>query len=446
MPHLLKSIHFIVKIRNLLFAAATLLLGSCSTEEPLQASSDNPVAGYGDARLRPPEEILGLASDAINILSPQGGGENLGRGLGRSVDYKSQLIPIGATKSRSGVSEPLMYAVNYTDDNGYALISAHRNAPDVLAVTERGNFDAQETSQIEGLQLWLDDMMQYLEEAASVESPYDALSSETLVKTVVDTIWMKNVAPRVKVLWGQRDDKTYPGACEGAYAPNGIAGCSPVAIGMVMSYLEMPAQLNLTWRKDGSKIQLKWNELKKYLSTDDNPPKINPEPSEQNKNYNIRGNISQLLREIGHRENADYHSEGTAVSSSKTFEVVRNLSLTSSNGWEKGAGLQVYEMMFYNSDGILIMRGEDPNMTAGHQWICDGVQSFSVHRSVYESEDDGKNWDLIIEHSESESCMIHQNWGWHGNGNGYYLYNVTTPYVADSIDFTNSREILRILR
>ena len=435
-----------MKIRNLLFATATLLLGSCSTEEPLQASSDNPVAGYGDARLRTPEEILGLASDAINILSPQEGGENLGRGLGRSVDYKSQLIPIGATKSRSGVSEPLMYAVNYTDDNGYALISAHRNAPDVLAVTERGNFDAQETSQIEGLQLWMDDMMQYLGEAASVESPYDALSSETLVKTVVDTIWMKNVAPRVKVLWGQEIEDEFPDACEGLYAPNGKAGCSPLAIAMVMSYLERPVQLNLRWRKDGSKIQLKWNELKKYLSTYDNPPKMNPEPAEQNKDYDIRENISQLLREIGYRAGADYHVGGTSVTPQNTFRVLSDLSLTSSNGWEAGDGMKAYELMFYNSEGILIMRGKDPNISSGHQWICDGVQTFSVHRSVYESEDGGEIWNLIIEHSESESWMIHQNWGWHGYGNGYYLYYVNTPYIKKKLNFTENRAVLRITR
>ena len=264
-----------MKIRNLLFATATLLLlGSCSTEEPLQASSDNPVAGYGDARLRTPEEILGLASDAINILSPQEGGENLGRGLERSVDYKSQLIPIGATKSRSGVSEPLMYAVNYTDDNGYALISAHRNAPDVLAVTEHGNFDAEEVEQIEGLQLWIDDMMLYLEEASSMESPYDNASANSSFKTVSDTIWTKNIAPRVPVLWGQGKDYIYPNACEGLKCPNGIAGCGPLAMSMVMAYLERPTKLNITWESDNPAILLKWGELKKYLAMYDNPPTV----------------------------------------------------------------------------------------------------------------------------------------------------------------------------
>ena len=439
-----------MKIRNLLFVTATLLLlGSCSTEEPLQASSDNPVAGYGDARLRTPKEILGLASDAINILSPQGGGENLGRGLGRSVDYKSQLIPIGATKSRSGMSEPLMYAVNYTDDNGYALISAHRNAPDVLAVTERGNFDAEEVEQIEGLQLWLDDVMQYLDEAAAMESPYDAISSDTQIKTVVDTIWMKNVAPRVRVMWGQgavEGDSVFADACEGRECPNGRAGCSPLAIAMVMTYLERPTELNLTWRKDGSKIQLKWNELKKYLSINDNPPQINPEPEEKNKDYKIKENISQLLREIGYRADADYHAEGTSVTPQNTFRVVSNLSLTSSSGWEAGDGMKAYEMMFYNSEGILVMRGKDPKKTVGHQWICDGVQTFSVHRRIYESEDNGENWNLIIEHSEPESWMIHHNWGWYGYGNGYYLYNVNTPYVKPKYDFTENRAILRVVR
>ena len=430
-----------MKIRNLLFATATLLLlGSCSTEEPLQASSDNPVAGYGDARLRTPEEILGLASDAINILSPQEGGENLGRGLGRSVDYKSQLIPIGATKSRSGVSEPLMYAVNYTDDNGYALISAHRNAPDVLAVTEHGNFDAEEVEQIEGLQLWIDDMMLYLEEASSMESPYDNASANSSFKTVSDTIWTKNIAPRVPVLWGQGKDYIYPNACEGLKCPNGIAGCGPLAMSMVMAYLERPTKLNITWESDNPAILLKWGELKKYLAMYDNPPTVFP----SNDDYDIRKNLALLLREIGHRTNAIYRDGATGITKYDAWKFLHGLALTSSTQWENASGTGAYEAMFYNSDGILVMRGNDIE-NGGHQWICDGVQTYSISKSVYESTDNGVSWTQVSSSVESESWMIHHNWGWHGKSNGYYLYSVTKPN-GSIYDFSVTREFLRIIR
>ena len=430
-----------MKIRNLLFSVATLLLlGSCSTEEPLQASSDNTVAGYGDARLRTPEEILGLASDAINILSPQGGDENLGRGLGRSVDYKSQLIPIGATKSRSGVSEPLMYAVNYTDDNGYALISAHRNAPDVLAVTERGNFDAEEVEQIEGLQLWLDDMMQYLEEAADAESPYDNVSANSLIKTVTDTIWMKNVAPRVPVLWGQKQDDKFPNACEGLDCPNGIAGCGPLAIAMVMAYLERPTELRLTWLENKPMNDFDWKKLKRYLSMYDNPPTEYP----SNDGYPIRANLALLLREIGHRTNANYRESATSITSNAAYKLMHGLSLTSSE-WKKGDGLKAYETLFHNSDGILVMAGLDSKSYRGHMWICDGVQTYSTCTRVYESIDNGATWNLVDTSTEPEAWMIHQNWGWHGRANGYYLYSVTAPY-SSPFDFSLGLDILSIIR
>lgn len=46
----------------------------------------------------------------------------------------------------------------------------------------------------------------------------------------------------------------------------------------------------------------------------------------------------------------------------------------------------------------------------------------------------GKEWTLINDHGVHHSRIVHVNWGWNGNGNGWYVsgfFNPSSPHELD---------------
>ena len=388
------------------------------------------------SKYRTTEEILDIAANAVNMLSDAFDPEVTSRSFGRTVDFSTPVYHICNIASRFNSIDTLMHVVNYANDMGFAIISAKRNFPEVLAVTESGHYNPAEPSEIEGFNMWIDQMQDALEwkdihdiDTTSMKGKDDPINDKIPVikpKTVRDTVWLHHIRDRVRVKWGQ-DKKRLENACEGDYYPNQCAGCSNIAMAMAMTFVERPTSLVMTFVNETYPTALNWTEIKKYLSLDAKTLEIFPSSS-----YPIRLTVSQLCRELGKRTNSVYYygygedSSTTKTDPAETIRVLKELGVTTQANWIDGNGVSWYEVLKNSSEEcILLVRATDSNGDDGHQWICDGIQNYKIRERYYESEDAGITWRLKDTSYSPEYYYNHYNWGWHGYCNGYY-YNVDT--------------------
>ncbi len=403
--------------------------------------------------LRSVEEILTIATDASNLVDKESI-SGLSRRFGRVIDFSTPIVPIMKGRSRGvNTSNPLMYVVNYADNNGFAIISAHKCAPELLAVTKQGHFASDTDIDLEGFALWMEETSQMLEYLETENQRIRLLSNYT--KEDVDTTVTHYIPSRVTVAWGQGITASHPDASEGKECRNGKSGCANTAIAMAMSFLERPQSIYLTYKKDSNnqspELKLRWNYLKKYYSKLDefyDPFPEDPEPDKDGNPYLITTAITQLFRELGEKTKSDYSdSTQTVTKYSDAFMVMHQLELTSSNGWEKGAGLECYNTMFYNSGGILLVAGRDEGKTVGHIWICDGLRTQTISKTTSVSYDGGKTWN-VEKKTNTDEYNVSYNWGWHGLCDGYFLHTetkVVSPHdESDKLNFTKDRQYLRV--
>ncbi len=392
----------------------TLLIGSCSADEPMfqiseevGAISENPVSPY-----RTIDEILAIAAGATDFLADNGrASQTDSRGIGRAVDFRTPVYSVTNARSRSEVADTLLHVVNFTDSNGYAIIAASRNFPALLAVTERGHFNPEAEIENPGFSIWYDDVVSTLSsndirdiDTLGIYNPIPV----TKPKTVRDTVWHINIDPRLQVKWGQN---TLAGACEGLECPNGRTGCAITAAVMCMSYLEQPTKINITYGPPYDELYLDWKELKKYA------PASNPFYFYPQSDYPIRDVLSRLCREIGHEAKSEYLFRETATDKMNLVACLQDLGLKTGNNFSR------YPAWFFKlyPTCIIIEKGKNTKSISGHMWVCDGIKQFQNRERYYESSDGGITWKLKDTTLGPVTTYLSYNWGWRGTDDGYFI-------------------------
>ena len=170
------------------FIVISLLTGCTADDPPLDRVSGT--SQTLQSEIRTIDEAIKIASAASNNFFPNGVMQS--RGGGRVVDPLAEVYRINNPASRSVNDEPLMYVVNYADNNGFAMIPSNRNAPDVVAVTESGHYNPEEKVEIGGYKDWLEQITNYLAGLESSEF-YEASSPGVLQKVVTDTLFLRTI-------------------------------------------------------------------------------------------------------------------------------------------------------------------------------------------------------------------------------------------------------------
>lgn len=84
---------------------------------------------------------------------------------------------------------------------------------------------------------------------------------------------------------------------------------------------------------------------------------------------------------------------------------------------------------------IIIMEGYKQN-DKGHFWLVDGGYHIKIHSILYNSQN-GVNW--IYDHDwTTNQTYNHINWGWDGQCNGLFLYNVFNANNGSEYDYGSS--------
>lgn len=408
------------KLFHLLLCVPFLV--ACSSEEPLPKIQGTP--SYDSSEIstakRSVEEAINIASNAACLLDS----ENktiLSRGTNRDIERINGIYVVENLSSRAQNSDTLLYVINYAYDQGFAIVPTSRNFPDVLAITEKGNFNPAEATPIQGFNDWYSDIVETL--SFSDITDIDTLGIYTRIplpgekyNTIADTIWSYNTRAQLKIAWGQDGD--YFGStdspCEGNFCPNYVAGCVNIAAAMAMSFTQ-PEQIQLTYKNEKPILDLNWNELTKYCAVTGYEFTYNPISS-----YNIRETISHLCKEIGYRAHTNYGYNQSDVSGRDALSMLKSISLIN-NSTEYTNGTDYFNYV-KGGNAIAFILGTDPaRNNAGHAWLCDGALQYKVQFKHYSSTDYGKTWKYDYTTMSQEQKFVHYNWGWYGYCNGYYV-------------------------
>ncbi len=385
---------------------------ACSTEDVFNAE-ESTLSGQV-SMCRSVEDAMNIAQSAICMIE-----DVSTRSTGRVVDASNlQYVVAPATKGNAG-NDTLLYIVNFANEEGFAVISANKNAEGLLAVIEKGSYQEGKLNYAENK--GFTDFMEWAKEYnrmaninAMSEGGVNALVER---KTVVDTLSSQRINTKVEVQWGQT-------GIEGTYAPNKTAGCSNTAMAQIMSYFCFPLTIAITY--DGATINsqtLDWTAMKEH--------KITHYKQTCPASVDAHEAIAQLHRQLGELNKSDYMLiGGTATYASNVRESFVKL------------GYQASELITYKdeslyqtlSDGKLIyMRGEDED-AGGHAWVVDGDFKYTIHTTEWIRRSGERIWTLFYDYGNITREYIHINWGWDGTCNGLFYLGRFSPSSGYNYD------------
>jgi hypothetical protein len=313
-------------------------------------------------------------------------------------ETKSNRIDVSRIEYVIENMDTLGVNVDFCDDNGFVLL---RTDGVPLLVMSKGS-----------LRESLDDVPAFeltykcvLDRYHPLPDPIDTSFTEIVYNVISDSV-THSISPLIEVNMHQG----YP---FNIFAPNGVAGCTPVSIAQAFSVFESPDSIAVTF--DGSVVdstELSWANMKTHL------------------NYHSNSCVyctqnGYLLREIGNRCNASYNSGSTGAW--PTISCINSFGYTAINGYS------------YDDERIMssldlgfpvIISGFNHGETVGHSWNIDG---YYVQESLY-SVDTMRGLTIILHNWNEyhERVYMHFNYGWGGYSNGYVLARDTKiDYMPD---------------
>ena len=323
------------------------------------------------------------------------------------------------TRTSSEMNDTLMYVFNFENNQGFAIISANRNAEALIAVTEKGYYDPDIPSEVEGFNFYIEMAKEYLR-----LWPIDPIDPDSIYRDsiVIAPDYSLEVGPYVSVAWGQFSP-------EGELCPNGISGCTNTALAQIMSYYEYPASINITYNNTPYVENLNWSLMKSHVTQ---------HPYSNCSSQTTHMSISQLHRQLGHLNNSQYAYNHTGTNST-----------VYAKGTMQGLGYQTGDWNSYdialamnhlNANHLLLMIG-NVNSGGGHAWLSDGYLPYRQY--VYRLEPIGIDGAWVVTNVTPGTVVLyrcHMNWGWYGVYNGYFstvFFNLNSPEFGNNIQINN---------
>ncbi len=397
-----------MKKRLIHFLTWTLLLASAScSDEAAMVESPQPAETQISSNIRTADEVLSIAANAAKMKSSNSRAGEI------KVNPKS-LFAINDNDSRANDSDPLLFAVDFEDNEGFAIIAADKRVSPILFIADNGGFISDETRRNENFQFFIDKAKDYVKAETSFIVKPTLPSDSFQLSFRYDTLYVGAtiMSPRLKVEWNQ-------GWPENIYCPNHIAGCGPIAMAQTLSFVEKPTSITLTFpERDQNSQILDWTDIKKHKSSDG---RLYPDNSYfETHSKQCRANdsthkaIARLVRQIGQDANAQYEANGTGTYFYVMAEVATKY-LSSSNVVIYNSSSFLYDAL-NNKQAVAYMRGTDKN-AGGHAWVADAARQNTLKINYYEYD--------VLQWSKVETVRyIHHNWGWGGSCNGFALDGV----------------------
>ncbi len=407
--------------------ALTLSLASCGDNDVLD-NAQNQEDILPQSEIRSIDEAYDIAAKSLIWLD----GEN-SRAEIRYLPAKNEIKVVKNKESRGESSDTLMYVVNFEDEQGFAIVPANRNMPELLAVTESGSYDPTVPSEVEPFNEYMDNAISTL---SKKDLNIDTLRVPMCEQKIEQTYSISDiVSPKTPYKWGQN-------GVEGIYCPNNICGCNNLAAALCMCYYNFPTKIKLK-HNDNISISINWNALKQHDATKDifEYTSLGIKFAEcfdgvSNEDHNVLGRV---CREMGYRSKSEYGSDATSTYPSETRAVLKDLGFSVSTIKEYTNEMEFKKLRENN----LILAVGYNDIGSGHMWVIDGYKTVKCTKKIYIRENDPNRvyvvepeWELTQTYV-STCSYTHHNWGWKGKCNGYFYVSSWNPSSAESYDNTN---------
>lgn len=334
--------------------------------------------------------------DLMEVLSVVDG-NNSRTSTSRSINnVYTKNFSDNSSRSNNGLD---VHIFNFSDDQGFAIMSTDRRVPSLLALANNGNLNENDTIDNPGLKIFL----------TSIGGPGDLPIPETFEKldpfdpgdpTPAYMTWTTDVAcPNglCSVKWGQRDPyNLYCPVIRDTVCPT---GCVATAVAQLMAVYEYPDSY--------SKYNFNWPEMK--LTTKNIATTVGAD------------NVARLMQQLGLWENLDIHYAPTGSSSYSEYIP----GVLESFGYSDGGTLKYYNI----EDVISEINANHPVLAdgvaaaGGHEWLIHGLMT---RTKIDQAHDENGN---LIPVRSTKYYYVQCNWGWDGKGDGYYL--------SDAFDTSN---------
>ncbi len=395
---------------------AVLSVLSCSDESD-SLNLQELQRGTQSTKIRTLGEAIQIAQNATNMFATtRGGSDN-----SRTVDMNNIEYVTNRTTRSDGSQDTLLYVINYENEQGFCVVSANNNTEGLLAVTDQGEYDTEFAASDEngGFKIFMSMAEQYVRTAEPASSNFDPGTLYEFTRRY-DTIRTITISPKVTVRWGQS-------GVEGAYASNGIAGCSNIAMAQIMSYFAYPSNIAITYTDSLSTLALNWTDINKHVGEHNVFLCAASDATHQT--------IGHFIRELGKLNDSDYKKDVTSTYYRDVLRTFQQLGYTVSNLTNYDGGLFT---TYLNSNKLIYMRGDcidDDGDLVGHAWVVDGECQYDVHITEWKRAWGDTEWTFVRDGGWITTSYMHINWGWDGDSNGYFAANVFETANGD-FDFT----------
>lgn len=335
-----------------------------------------------------------------------------------SVNY---VINKDNPRTRSaGISDTLAYIFNRSDDNGFMVVASDDRVFPILAFSDTGHFEYEESEDDAVYVNFISRLDDYLasidDNDTTVIVPDDYLYSCVIPDSSLNMIsWSQNPPFDKYVI------QEHPGC---------PAGCVAVATGLAMVY----AKNSLKYHG----VEYDFKSLRYALRDTDKsgarfPGEEDEEPAVYYTYEEAIDTVAKLLYLIGKDLDLIYTEEGTYGVSSYVIPFLKELEYTVSPDFLTYDDEAVANNL-YQGD-IIYMSGLDLNGKGGHAWILDGV---------------GFCWKNPVNKTGFMNVVVHCDWGWGGRSNGFYSGDVfeTDRYTYGFLEYfavSNKNGLLRDL-
>lgn len=367
--------------------------------------------------IRSVDDAMVIAQQSLTMLDKAT--TRTDNGSKRKIDLTNGIKTIvsnSTTRAEGSGKDTLMYVFNFEDSEGFAIVAAPRNVEGLLAVTEKGHYDLEHSSEIEGFEMYMDMAERYVRNRIS-----DPIIQ--LIDSIV-CIGHSYVGPYVTVRWGQ----SLP---EGEFCPNGIAGCANTALAQIMSYYQYPHGIDLTYPgADKITQQLNWSAMKSH-------PTGHSQWNCSVTDSATHTSIGRLCRQLGEMTNSEYYNDPFYYGTGTDSTYIR--STMASLGYQTSSWVNYSESFIRNNlnDGKPMFIGGD-NYYGAHAWVVDGYDNVTYQYRTYAHPYGTIIWWVDSYGDTFTNYLYHFNWGWYGENNGYYNANVFDVSAVQFPDTNNN--------
>lgn len=343
--------------------------------------------------------------------------------------------PSGGPSTKSGDEEsPLVYVFNFSDSLGFAIMSGDDRLPPILCVTEKGSLEQGATIECSGFAMMLSEIETYCRLKMGLPV-YDTDGNE--LNLMIDTYepdidtasyvhnyvfeygpWQNysTIGTVIPCEWGQ--DSPFNGNCITSDGYTAKVGCASVAVAQIMYY----------WGKSVYYKNRYWDwTLMREVQNSKSAP-TDPQC------WTL---VKQFLRVLGNTDDLDV-SYGTDGSEADRYNVPRTFEHF---GYASGGMIEDYDYSKVRSAlisgrpvlgaGYSIKKEEkvlgitvNTSYSKGHEWVFDQIL---IRRRLVDKYELGYYLDSFYQTQD----LVHINWGWAGDCNGYFL--PTYFYAKDPV-------------